>query len=159
MVQRKRGGVLNVGSVAGFLPGPNMAVYYASKAFVQSFSEALFEELARHRCQRHQSLSRPDGIQFLADRARFSHAGKVRRQNVRCGSRRRRPPRLPRWPLRERAGSQEHFNGATDEGSSARPHPQSRQPIQQVEIVPVPPKKNSLAIRDPPARCREDICA
>ena len=45
MVQRERGGILNVGSVAGFLPGPNMAVYYASKAFVQSFSEALFEEL------------------------------------------------------------------------------------------------------------------
>ena len=45
MMQRKRGGILNVGSVAGFLPGPNMAVYYASKAFVQSFSEALFEEL------------------------------------------------------------------------------------------------------------------
>jgi short-subunit dehydrogenase len=45
MVQWERGGILNVGSVAGFLPGPNMAVYYASKAFVQSFSEALFEEL------------------------------------------------------------------------------------------------------------------
>jgi short-subunit dehydrogenase len=45
MIQSKRGGILNVGSVAGFLPGPNMAVYYASKAFVQSFSEALFEEL------------------------------------------------------------------------------------------------------------------
>jgi len=45
MVSRRRGGILNVGSVAGFIPGPNMAVYYASKAFVQSFSEALFEEL------------------------------------------------------------------------------------------------------------------
>ena len=45
MIEQKRGGILNVGSVAGFLPGPNMAVYYASKAFVQSFSEALFEEL------------------------------------------------------------------------------------------------------------------
>jgi hypothetical protein len=45
IVQRKHGGILNVGSVAGFFPGPNMAVYYASKAFVQSFSEALFEEL------------------------------------------------------------------------------------------------------------------
>ena len=45
MVERRRGGILNVGSVAGFLPGPNMAIYYASKAFVQSFSEALFEEL------------------------------------------------------------------------------------------------------------------
>jgi short-subunit dehydrogenase len=46
MVQRRWGGVLNVGSVAGFLPGPHMAVYYASKAFVQSFSEALFVELS-----------------------------------------------------------------------------------------------------------------
>lgn len=45
MLQRKRGGILNVGSVAGFLPGPHMAVYYASKAFVMSFSEALHEEL------------------------------------------------------------------------------------------------------------------
>ena len=45
MIQRKRGGILNVGSVAGFLPGPNMAVYYATKAFVLSFGEALHEEL------------------------------------------------------------------------------------------------------------------
>jgi short-subunit dehydrogenase len=43
---RHRGGILNVGSVAGFLPGPGMAVYYASKAFVLSFSEALRQELA-----------------------------------------------------------------------------------------------------------------
>ena len=45
MIRRKRGGILNVGSVAGFLPGPNMAVYYATKAFVLSFGEALHEEL------------------------------------------------------------------------------------------------------------------
>lgn len=45
MVARRRGGILNVGSVAGFLPGPNMTVYYATKAFVQSFSEALAAEL------------------------------------------------------------------------------------------------------------------
>jgi uncharacterized protein len=45
MIQRKRGGILNVGSVAGFLPGPGMAVYYATKAFVVSFTEALSEEL------------------------------------------------------------------------------------------------------------------
>jgi uncharacterized protein len=43
---RHRGGILNVGSVAGFLPGPGMAVYYASKAYVMSFSEALRRELA-----------------------------------------------------------------------------------------------------------------
>jgi len=42
---RHRGGILNVGSMAGFLPGPGMAVYYASKAFVLSFSEALHSEL------------------------------------------------------------------------------------------------------------------
>jgi short-subunit dehydrogenase len=46
MIQRGRGGVLNVGSVAGFLPGPNLAVYYASKAFVLSFTEALAAETA-----------------------------------------------------------------------------------------------------------------
>ena len=43
---RHRGGILNVGSIAGFLPGPGMAVYYASKAYVLSFSEALRRELA-----------------------------------------------------------------------------------------------------------------
>ncbi len=43
---RHRGGILNVASIAAFLPGPGMAVYYASKAFVLSFSEALHHELA-----------------------------------------------------------------------------------------------------------------
>jgi short-subunit dehydrogenase len=42
---RHRGGILNVASVAGFMPGPGMAVYYASKAYVLSFSEALHREL------------------------------------------------------------------------------------------------------------------
>jgi uncharacterized protein len=42
---RHGGGILNVGSVAGFLPGPGMAVYYASKAYVLSFTEALHQEL------------------------------------------------------------------------------------------------------------------
>jgi short-subunit dehydrogenase len=42
---KNRGGILNLGSVAGFLPGPGMAVYYASKAYVISFSEALRAEL------------------------------------------------------------------------------------------------------------------
>ena len=43
---RHRGGILNVGSIAGFLPGPGMAVYYASKAYELSLSEALRRELA-----------------------------------------------------------------------------------------------------------------
>ncbi len=42
---RNKGGLLNVGSVAGFLPGPGMAVYYASKAYVISLTEALRAEL------------------------------------------------------------------------------------------------------------------
>jgi len=44
MLANKRGGVLNVASTAAFQPGPLMAVYYASKAFVLSFSEALWKE-------------------------------------------------------------------------------------------------------------------
>jgi len=43
---RHRGGILNLASVAAFLPGPGMAVYYATKAYVLSFSEALHHELA-----------------------------------------------------------------------------------------------------------------
>jgi short-subunit dehydrogenase len=46
-LERRRGGILNVASVAGFMPGPGMAVYYASKAYVLSFSQALHQELAR----------------------------------------------------------------------------------------------------------------
>jgi uncharacterized protein len=45
MIARRRGRVLNVASTAAFLPGPNMAVYYATKAFVLSFSEAIADEL------------------------------------------------------------------------------------------------------------------
>jgi short-subunit dehydrogenase len=44
---RRKGGILNVASVAGFLPGPGSAVYYASKAYVLSFTEALHRELKR----------------------------------------------------------------------------------------------------------------
>lgn len=46
MVARHEGAILNVASTAGFVPGPLMAVYYATKAYVISFSEALAEELA-----------------------------------------------------------------------------------------------------------------
>jgi uncharacterized protein len=53
-LERRRGGILNVASVAAFLPGPNMAVYYATKAYVVSFSEALHWEL------------RPRGIRVTA---------------------------------------------------------------------------------------------
>lgn len=45
MLERKFGRVMNVASTAAFMPGPLMSVYYASKAYVLSFSEALAEEL------------------------------------------------------------------------------------------------------------------
>jgi short-subunit dehydrogenase len=53
-LERHNGGILNVASVAGFLPGPGMAVYYATKAYVLSLSEALHQEL------------KPRGIQVTA---------------------------------------------------------------------------------------------
>ena len=46
MVARRRGSVLNVASTAAFQPGPLMAVYYATKAYVVSFSSALRTELS-----------------------------------------------------------------------------------------------------------------
>jgi short-subunit dehydrogenase len=45
MHRRGSGGILNVASTAAFQPGPLMAVYYATKAFVLSFTEALAEEM------------------------------------------------------------------------------------------------------------------
>jgi len=45
MLERGKGGILNVASTAAFQPGPGMAVYYASKAYVLHFTEALAEEL------------------------------------------------------------------------------------------------------------------
>ena len=48
MVERKSGRILNVASTAAFQPGPGMAVYFATKAFVLSFSEALHEEVKPH---------------------------------------------------------------------------------------------------------------
>ena len=46
MIERKSGAILNVASTAAFQPGPGMATYFATKAFVLSFSEALHEEVA-----------------------------------------------------------------------------------------------------------------
>ncbi|HZU50857.1 MAG TPA: SDR family oxidoreductase, partial [Sphingomicrobium sp.] len=48
MIARRSGGIINVASTAAFQPGPKMAVYFATKAFVLSFTEALHEELKPH---------------------------------------------------------------------------------------------------------------
>jgi short-subunit dehydrogenase len=54
MVDRGAGGILNVASTAAWFPGPYMAIYYASKAYMKSFSEAIAEEL------------RPEGVDVTA---------------------------------------------------------------------------------------------
>jgi uncharacterized protein len=48
MIEQKSGGIINVASTAAFQPGPRMAVYFATKAFVLSLTEALHEELKPH---------------------------------------------------------------------------------------------------------------
>jgi short-subunit dehydrogenase len=48
MIERKSGKILNVSSIAGFLPGPLMTTYYATKAFVNSFSFGLAQEVRKH---------------------------------------------------------------------------------------------------------------
>jgi uncharacterized protein len=53
-LKRRKGGILNVASIAAFMPGPGMAVYYATKAYVLSFSEALHREL------------KPEGVRVTA---------------------------------------------------------------------------------------------
>ncbi|MGH6659372.1 MAG: SDR family NAD(P)-dependent oxidoreductase, partial [Sphingomicrobium sp.] len=48
MIERRGGAILNLASTAAFLAGPGMAVYFATKAYVLSFTEALHEELKPH---------------------------------------------------------------------------------------------------------------
>ena len=48
MKERKKGKILNVASVAAYIPGPNMAVYYATKAYVLNFTLALNIELKKY---------------------------------------------------------------------------------------------------------------
>ncbi|HEX2137764.1 MAG TPA: SDR family oxidoreductase [Microvirga sp.] len=64
MIERRRGGILNVASIAAFQAGPNMAVYYATKAFVLSLSEALHEEVRRHNVTVTALCPGPTGTEF-----------------------------------------------------------------------------------------------
>ena len=81
---RHRGGILNVASIAAFLPGPGMAVYYASKAYVLSFTEALHRELARSRHQRDRALSGSGRDRIPGT---LGHGAAERRQNHRAAAR------------------------------------------------------------------------
>jgi hypothetical protein len=78
MIERRRGGVLNVGSLAGFLSGPGMNVYYATKAFVLSFTEALAEELAGTGVTATALCPGPTATNF----GNISHGQKMRRLNT-----------------------------------------------------------------------------
>jgi short-subunit dehydrogenase len=78
MIERRYGGVLNVGSLAGYLPGPGMAVYFASKAYVLSFTEALAEELAGTGVTATALCPGPTTTNF----GNVSHGQKMRRLNT-----------------------------------------------------------------------------
>ena len=49
MVNKNEGRILNVASIAGFAPGPLMAAYYSSKAYVLRLTESIYEELRREK--------------------------------------------------------------------------------------------------------------
>ncbi|MES2220608.1 MAG: SDR family oxidoreductase [Acidobacteriota bacterium] len=79
MMQRRRGGIINIASVAGFAPLPYSTVYAATKAFVKSFSDALFEE-ARQRGV-HVMAVNPGSTQtnffHVAGESPFSHPARM----------------------------------------------------------------------------------
>jgi short-subunit dehydrogenase len=87
MLERGRGHILNMASVAGFMPGPLMSVYFATKHYVLAFSEALVEEL------------RGTGVKVTVlcpppVRTSFSNAARLRRPAT-CRPRKRHPPKWP----------------------------------------------------------------
>jgi NADP-dependent 3-hydroxy acid dehydrogenase YdfG len=108
MLARRRGRVLNVASTAAFLPGPNMAVYYATKAFVLSFSEAIADELRAHR-------NRIPGCGADAEVTTRPRRDDERRRGGRG--------RLPRHDLRPARGHSRHHESlrAMDRAADAAP--------------------------------------
>ena len=75
MIRRRAGRILNVASTAAFQPGPRMAVYYASKSYVLSFSEALWKEAEGARQQAEQERQGAEKSRQAAeqDRQRVRH--------------------------------------------------------------------------------------
>lgn len=78
MVARKSGAICNVASTAAFQPAPRMAVYFASKAYVLSFTEALHEELKPHGIRVSALCPGPTSTEF-GDVAGFGKRGIVSR--------------------------------------------------------------------------------
>ena len=86
MLERKRGRILNVASTAGFQPGPLMAVYYATKAYVISFSEAIANELKGSGVTVTCLCPGPTATEFAAraemEKSRLFMLGRMRSQDV-----------------------------------------------------------------------------
>ena len=68
MIQRRSGKILNVASTAAFVPGPWMSIYYATKAFVLSFSEAIDYELKPPGITRHHAVPGTHGVRIQSAR-------------------------------------------------------------------------------------------
>jgi uncharacterized protein len=97
MMQRRRGGIINIASVAGFAPLPYSTVYAATKAFVKSFSDALFEE-ARQRGVHVMAVNpgttetnffRVAGQSPFSHRARMQTSAEVVRESLRAFERKK----------------------------------------------------------------------
>src|SRR5579862_1343051 len=86
MIERKHGRILNVASTAGFQPGPLMAVYYATKAYVISFSEAIDSELKGTGVTVSCLCPGPTATEFAAraamEKSRLFLLGRMRSQDV-----------------------------------------------------------------------------
>jgi short-subunit dehydrogenase len=84
MIERRSGGILNVASTAAFQPGPGMAVYYATKAFVLSLSEALHEEAKPYGVKVSALCPGPTRTEF-GDVAGFSESAALTRVSMESG--------------------------------------------------------------------------
>lgn len=92
MANRRHGEILNVASIAAFMPGPYMAIYYATKAFVESFSQALYAELRPYGVRVSVVCPPPAKTQFFTRagygaRNLFQHAAMSPRAVARAGYR------------------------------------------------------------------------
>ncbi|HTU51913.1 MAG TPA: SDR family oxidoreductase [Acidobacteriaceae bacterium] len=97
MMQRRRGGIMNIASVAGFAPLPYSTVYAATKAFVKSFSDALYEEARRRGVHvmavnpgtTETNFFRVAGASPFSHRARMQTSAEVVRESLRAFERKK----------------------------------------------------------------------
>jgi len=84
MIARRSGGILNVASTAAFQPGPGMAVYFATKAYVLSFTEALHEEVKPHGVHVSALCPGPTATEF-GEVAGFGERSALKRMSMEAG--------------------------------------------------------------------------